>query len=163
MPQVKYSNFQLHCLQICITDMKSLLFPFQMFSVAQLPTFPRTCNGCVTTGSVEVHEVITVDRNKTDWRSKFFVVTFEHCATQSLKQHFPLLKWWWFLSHFLYMHFGSFGVLLKLQCNQKEKTNQKPSTSFASHWDGMSCSLPAKLPAAIFAALSKICTIEACL
>lgn len=162
MPQVKYSNFQLYCLQICITDMKSLLFPFE--NVFCCTTFPRTCNGCVTTGSVEVCDVITGNRNKIYWRSKFFFVTFEGYAAQSLKKHFPLLKWWWF---FVPLLFICARWLLwstsQTPVYSKEKTNQTSSTSFASHWDGMSCSLPAKLPAATFAALSKIRAIEACL
>lgn len=79
MPQVKYSNFRLHCLQICVTNLKShreaLLFPFENVLCCKPTCF--SCNGYVTTGSVAVCDVITGDRNKIDWRSELVLVTLK--------------------------------------------------------------------------------------
>lgn len=161
MPQVKYSNFQLYCLQICITYLKShreaLLFPFENVFCCKTTYFSwGLCNGYVVMGSVAVCDVITGDMNKIDWRSEFVLVMLKmRCNLGHSSSVFCDSAGDEFVSHyFLYTHLGYFGVpLTLLQCTQKKKTKQKPSTGFALHWNGISCSAPAEFSAATFADL----------
>lgn len=173
MPQVKYSNFQLYCLQICITYLKShreaLLYPFENVFCCKTTYFSwGLCNGYVIVGSVAV---ITGDRNKIDWRSEFVLLMLKmRCNSGHSSSVFCDSGGDDFVSHyFLYRHLGYFGVpLTLLRCTQNKNkpqkpTTQTPSTGFALQWSGISCSAPAEFSAATFVALPYICAIDGCL